>query len=281
MEKEIIKYSHIHGISFTQEQIPGVFPQHWHNDAEFILVLKKGCKYRIDGEIFEGDVGDVILVWPCELHEVLHNPSDGIVFIQFSSYLIESNSDFAAASHFLHKCHIIRKENSPELAEKIGELIFKIRDIYDQNLYFSETRCKILVYEILLLAAEFAMKEHRQSLGDERFSDRAWEYVRFACGYISAHSSENITQAEVAEKTGLSQYYFSKLFNEYTKMSFPSYLAKIRIQNVINLLANTNRSITSCALESGFQSTTTFNKLFVEHTGCSPREYRNLLKKNR
>lgn len=280
MEREIIKYPNIHGVSFTDNGIPDVFPPHWHNDAEFLLVMKKGCKYRIDGVVFEGDVGDVILVWPRELHEVLHNPKNGVVFIQFSSYLIESNSDFAAASHFLHECHIIKRAENSELTEKITELFCKIRDIHDKKCYFTETRCKLLVYEILLLIGEFILKEHCNSLKDERFSDRAWDYVRFACSYISEHSAENITQAEVAEKTGLSPYYFSKLFNEYTKMSFPSYLAKIRIQNVINLLANTTRSVTNCALESGFQSTTTFNKLFMEYTGTSPREYRKLLKKN-
>ena len=87
--------------------------------------------------------------------------------------------------------------------------------------------------------------------------------------------------ADAAAQIGLSPYYFSKLFNEYTQMTFPAYLAGIRVQNAINLLANVRYSITDCAFMSGFQSTTTFNKIFREATGCTPREYRKLHKQGR
>lgn len=281
MEKEIIKYQHIHGISFTENGIPSSFPSHWHNAAEFILIIKDGCKYKIDGNLYAPEKGDILLVWPRELHEVVHIPQQGLVFIQFSSYLLESNSDLAAASHFLNECHIIKSKDNPELTAKIADLIYQIRDMQKNTQYFAETRCKLLVYEILLILGDFILKEYKQSLENENFSDRLWEYIRYACSYIAEHSAENITQAEVAEKTGLSQYYFSKLFNEYTKMSFPSYLAGIRVQNAINLLENESLSVTECAFEAGFQSTTTFNKLFHERTGCTPREYRKMHSQNK
>lgn len=281
MQKEIIKYPHIHGVSFTDKGIPTSFPSHWHNAAEFILILKDGCKYKIDGRLYAPEKGDILLVWPRELHEVVHTQENGLVLIQFSSYLLESNSDFAAASHFLNECHILKRKENPEVAAKIEDLIYQIRDMQKNTQYFTETRCKLLVYEILLILGDFILKEHQQSLGNGNFSDRLWEYIRYACSYIAEHSAENITQAEVAEKTGLSQYYFSKLFNEYTKMSFPSYLAGIRVQNAINLLENESLSVTDCAFEAGFQSTTTFNKLFHERTGCSPRQYRKMRSQNK
>ena len=181
----------------------------------------------------------------------------------------------------LNECHIIKSKDNPELTAKIADLIYQIRDMQKNTQYFAETRCKLLVYEILLILGDFILKEYKQSLENENFSDRLWEYIRYACSYIAEHSAENITQAEVAEKTGLSQYYFSKLFNEYTKMSFPSYLAGIRVQNAINLLENESLSVTECAFEAGFQSTTTFNKLFHERTGCTPREYRKMHSQNK
>lgn len=276
MEKEIVKYPRIHGVSYTQEQIPESFHQHWHNAAEFHLILKGGGIYKIDGKTVKSNAGDILLIWPRELHEIVKCPKGSSVFIQFSSYLIESNSDIAAASHFLSECHLLKKSETPELNKKISDLIYKIRDTHDQNKYFAETRCKLLIYEILLAIGDMILKERRESFRDSGYSDKFLDYIRFACSYITEHSSENITQSEVAEKTGLSQFYFSKLFNEYTKMSFPAFLSGIRVQNAINLLENKNLSVTDCAFESGFQSTTTFNKIFHERTGCTPREYRKL-----
>ncbi|MBQ1660865.1 MAG: helix-turn-helix transcriptional regulator [Treponema sp.] len=280
MEKEIVRYPRIQGVSFTQGGTLGSFPQHWHNAAEFHLALKDGATYKIDGSTYRTEEGDILLIWPRELHEVVYCPKDGVDFIQFSSYLIESNSDFAAASHFLTECHLIRKKDNPALTEKISDLIFKIRDMHEQNNYFSVTRCKLLIYEFLLAIGDCILSERRENLRDEGFTDKLLGYIRFACSYITEHSAENITQAEVAEKTGLSQFYFSKLFNEYTKMSFPTFLAQIRVQSAINLLENESLSVTDCAFESGFQSTTTFNKIFHEITGCTPREYRKMHSRN-
>ena len=275
-EKEIIKYPRIHGVSFTQGGTPKTFPRHWHNAAEFHLITKDGGIYKIDGVTYKPNAGDVLLIWPRELHEVVHCNKEGTVFVQFSSYLLESNSDFAAASHFLNEYHLLKKTENPELTGNIAERVFKIRDMQDQTHHFSETRCKLLIYEILLEIGEFVLKERRESLKDSGFPDKLLDYIRFACSYITEHSAENITQSQVAEKTGLSQFYFSKLFNEYTKMSFPAYLAGIRVQNAINLLENETLSVTDCAFEAGFQSTTTFNKIFHEIIGCSPREYRKM-----
>lgn len=276
MDKEIINYPQINGITLVENNIPQVFPSHWHNAAEFVLVLKDGCRYKIGDTLYKSTAGDILLVWPRELHELVKIPHESIVFIQFSSHLIENNTDLASATRFLNECHLISSKKNAELTKKIRKIFEKISDIYKKKNLFSETKCKLLVYEILVLIGEYAMKEFRQSLGEEHFSSRSWNYIRAACSYIAEHSAENITQTEVAEKVGLSPFYFSKLFNEYTKMAFPSYLSSIRVQNAINLLADENRSITECAYESGFQSTTAFNKLFHELTGCNPRDYRKL-----
>ncbi len=144
-----------------------------------------------------------------------------------------------------------------------------------------ESRSKILASQILVLVGDHVMKEYSQQIAGKIFSDRSWAYIRAACAYIAEHSSEDISQSEVAQKIGLSPYYFSKLFNEYTKTAFPAYLANIRVQRAITLLADPARSITDCAYEAGFQSTTTFNKLFHELTGTSPREYRKLQSRNK
>lgn len=276
MEKEIVNYPNIHGVAFTGSETPESFPSHWHNAAEFTVIQKGGCHYKLGDKSYKPGAGDILLVWPRQLHTIVHVPMGGAAFIQFSSSLMESNTDLTAAARFLYDCHLIPASKEPELAHKIADLVYGIRDMHNKNLLFAETRCKMLVYEILVLVGEHVMRERREQIGSGRFSDRAWGYIRAACGYIAEHSSEEITQAEVAKRTGVSPYYFSKIFNEYTRTSFPNYLASIRVQNAIHLLADGSRSITDCAYAAGFQSTTSFNKLFHEMTGCSPREYRKL-----
>ncbi len=118
MEKEIIRYSRIHGVSFT-EKSPSSFPPHWHSDAEFTLILKPGSQYSIGKKVFQPEPGDIILMWPRELHTVEKVPPEGACFIQFSSALIDNNIDLITASGFLKDHHHISAKSERKRSFKI------------------------------------------------------------------------------------------------------------------------------------------------------------------
>ena len=276
MEKEIIKFPFVQGVSVIDRKTPEYFPPHWHNASEFTLILKDNCVYKIKDEVYHLNSGDILLIWPRELHEILSSPKEGSVFIQFSADIIENNLDLVSASKFMSACHVISAKKEPETAQILRDIIYEIGDIYSKKPSFSETKCKILIYRLLLVIGDYVMREQHEQNGPATFSTTSRNYIRSACNYIAEHSMEDISQAEVAAKIGLSPYYFSKLFKEYLQTSFPQYLTRIRLQNAITLLTEDSLSITECAYMAGFQSTTTFNKVFLESVGCSPREYRKL-----
>ncbi len=275
-EREIIEYSALQGISITYRDAPTSFPPHWHNAAEFTVITKGDCRYRIGDTEYHGKKGDLFLIWPRELHEVIATPKDGTVFIQIAPTLMEQNLDLMIIMRLMSRCHHIQADREPELTTAVKDKLDKIRDIFKHRYRLSETRCKILVYEILLLIGEYVLRERAEELGEEEIAGQAWAYIREICNYMAEHSTERLTETEVASAVGLSPYYFSKLFTKYMQTSFPNYLAGIRVRTAIRLLADERISITDCAFQAGFQSTTTFNKAFREITGYSPREYRKL-----
>lgn len=275
MEKEIIRYTHVHGIAVI-ERLPDKFPAHWHDSAEFILVLKEGCRFQIGEEIYEPEENDVLLIWPRELHGTIRASQESALIMQLSADVIENSTDLAAAMRFLYKCRQISGKKEVELCKQLSVHFYELKEIYEKKQYFIETKCRIVAYQILLLIGEYALREYRELIGDAYFSDKTWEYVRTACRFIAEHSGEEISQTEVAGAVGLSPFYFSKIFKDYTQTTFPAYLSAIRVQNAIRLLANEDLAITECAFMAGFQSTTTFNKVFREMTGCSPKEFRKL-----
>ena len=276
MEKEIIKFPSVQGVSVIDRKTPEYFPPHWHNASEFTLILKDDCVYKIKDKEYHLNSGDILLIWPRELHEIVSSPKEGSVFVQFSADIIENNLDLVSASKFMTALHVISAKKEPETAQILRDIIYEIGDIYSKKPSFSETKCKILIYRLLLVIGDYVMREKHEQMGPSSFSTTSRNYIRSACNYIAEHSMEDISQAEVAAKIGLSPYYFSKLFKEYLQTSFPQYLTRIRLQNAITLLTEDSLSITECAYMAGFQSTTTFNKAFLESVGCSPREYRKL-----
>ena len=279
MEKEIIKYVSVNGVSVVDRKTPSYFPPHWHNAAEFTIILKDGCKYRINDTLYELNKGDVLLAWPHQIHETISIPESGALFIQFSSTIIENSLDLLSISRFLFTYHDIRLSENPELAKYVTKKILEIKKIHNSSELLSETQCKLCIYDILLKIGNYVLDKAKKEVSEDSISRKgSWKYIHAACNYIRENSSDNITQSEVAKEIGLSTYYFSKLFKQHMNMSFPTYLANIRVRSAAALLLDDNMSITECAFQAGFQSTTAFNKTFHDITGYSPREYRKLYK---
>ncbi|MBO4416036.1 MAG: helix-turn-helix transcriptional regulator [Lachnospiraceae bacterium] len=275
-KKEIIKFYSMSDISLTEKRIPESYHAHWHDAAEFTVFFKEGASYKIGNTVYEPGEGDILLIWPRELHTIEHMPKSGGFFIQFSSSIIESNHDLVSASLFMNSLHLISATQNRELADAVWQKLYEIRDLFLSDSYFSETRCKRCIYEILLLIGNHVITEKLDAPAGREYSDASFEYIRSACRYIATHSSEDISESGVAHTMGLSSSYFSKLFKKYTQKSFPMYLSEIRVLNAIHLLTKESLSVTECAFQAGFQSITTFNKVFHDNTGYSPRDYRKL-----
>ncbi len=276
--KELIKFDTVSSVSVTDVLVPGTYHAHWHNAAEFTVALKDGCIYKINDVEYRLSAGDVLLAWPQQIHETLMVPSDGAMFTQFSSVLIDNNLDLVSLSRFLYDCKYISVKEHPALAHYITEKINEIKKIHSSSDLLAETKCKLCIYDILLRIAEFVMSELHDNDNSqaEIISGSGWNYIHAACSYIIENASDDISQKDVSDHVGLSTFYFSKLFKQYMNMSFPAYLSNIRVQSAAKLLMDENISITDCAFLAGFQSTTAFNKAFHEITGYSPRDYRKL-----
>lgn len=276
IKKEKIQFNAPSSISVTENEGPETYPLHWHNAAEFTLVLRDGCKYRVNDTVYELGAGDILLMWPQQIHATIHSPHESAIFIQFPAAIIENNLDLVSISRFLFTCVHISAKKSPALAGMIRDKFFEIKEIHNSSELLSETRCKLCIYEILLRIGEYVISENREMIDSSRDSGAGWKYIHSACNYIVDNAADDLTQADVARYIGISTFYFSKLFKQYMHMSFPAYLSNIRVKSAASLLLDENLSITECAYKSGFQSTTTFNKAFLSITGYSPRDYRKL-----
>lgn len=84
--------------------------------------------------------------------------------------------------------------------------------------------------------------------------------------------TENITLRSVAKTLGYEEHYLSRCFHGSIPMHFSRYVNLYRVDAAIELLSNTDLSITEIAGRSGFGSIRAFNRAFREITGFSPRE---------
>ena len=122
------------------------------------------------------------------------------------------------------------------------------------------------VYVILGTLLEHLTLERRGEVSDPRLSARILVY-------ISENFRGDLTLSSLAAAFGYSPSYLSRSFRETFGVTFLRYLTTVRLREAILLLKDGDRSVTECALESGFGSLRSFYRVFFEEFGCTPREY--------
>ncbi|SHN30413.1 AraC family transcriptional regulator [Gracilibacillus kekensis] len=93
--------------------------------------------------------------------------------------------------------------------------------------------------------------------------------------YMEQHYSHSLRLEEVADKVGLSSYYFSKLFKEHFQVTFVEYLTSYRLEKAKTLLLDDNMPLKEIALTIGYKDPNYFSRVFKKEFGISPTEYRN------
>ena len=94
--------------------------------------------------------------------------------------------------------------------------------------------------------------------------------------YISRNFTEDISLASVGGVFGVGKYKVSRIFSKILKVSFLHYINSLRIDYARYLLLNTDLNITNIAMECGYHSQQTFNRIFKELCSCTPKEYKKI-----
>ena len=98
--------------------------------------------------------------------------------------------------------------------------------------------------------------------------------VQFVTAYVHEHISENIGIGVLAEASGYSSGYLSRVFKQHKGVSIHEYITQARMNLARELLANTNLRIYEIASSCGYDNTAYFIKVFKSQMGQTPQEYK-------
>jgi transcriptional regulator GlxA family with amidase domain len=93
--------------------------------------------------------------------------------------------------------------------------------------------------------------------------------------WLESHLMDKVSMEDLARNVGISTRHFIRRFKKATGESPVNYLQQLRIETAKNILETKNATVDEIAQNIGYENSSTFRKLFKEHTGLSPREYRD------
>lgn len=108
----------------------------------------------------------------------------------------------------------------------------------------------------------------------ERIENQSESAVEKAKKYMKENFSKDISLEDVSMKVDISPYYFSKLFKEEEGSNFIEYLTKLRMDEAIKLLRETDLSMKEICAQVGYSDPNYFSRNFKKYTGITPTEAR-------
>jgi AraC-like DNA-binding protein len=92
--------------------------------------------------------------------------------------------------------------------------------------------------------------------------------------FIRNNYNRELSREGLACTVDISTDYMSRMFKKYTGKKMGEFINEIRVHEAAELLKSRDRKIIDIALSVGFESLTTFNRVFKSVTGMTPGWYR-------
>ena len=253
-------------------------PSHWHDDVEFICVLSGGMKYNINGEIVNLKKGEGIFVNSRQMHSGFSDDGQECRFLCLLFHPMLLCSVFPYENDFVTP--LIQNSRTPYLllcpeqapaAAWQQEILSRLRLLYrNRNSHTAPLRALssfALIWSLLLEHAPAdTAKGKRQS--------QDLTIVKNMTGFIQKNYRKKISLAEIASSGAVGQSKCCRLFARYFSQSPNEYLNHYRLSKSLDLLHNTDMSVTEIALSVGFGGASYFAETFRKRMGISPTEFR-------
>lgn len=250
---------------------------HFHDEMEFISVIRGTYFVWVDEKQYEVHSGDVIFINARVPHRT--KIPEGYVssmLIQFRSDIFREQLDHSrplrCLSYFANNAaeNPVRIFSATNGTNELFDVMMKIKGEYEKRRPYYEMYLRGFIYEIL----GYLYRETVLHDPIEQLNRQAVEKVMPALTYIDGHYAEDIPLAILSERCGLSEGYFCRQFKAAIGSTFIEYLNFVRIYHAEKLLTRTSKPILDISMEVGFSTVSYFNRMFRRYKSCSPNSYR-------
>jgi AraC-like DNA-binding protein len=248
---------------------------HQHNALELGLCLEGTGIFVVEDKVIPFRGGDVCVIPPGERH--LAQSSKGTVSrwiwlymdaprLLYPAFNNPAMLDFAAFSG-KQFANIISRDANPEYYSIINEIINTVRN---KNTFYMEKTISLLCILIAALHRDKTNDAHDEAHGNSNALAR----IQKALQHITRHYREPHNVKKLAQLCALSVPHFRRLFKQAMEKSPMEYMNHVRIMIASAELLQGSKTISMIALDSGFNSISSFNRQFQKNRGLSPREWR-------
>lgn len=254
---------------------------HRHNYFELAYVLSGSAVHWLDGNERLITEGDYMIIDYDANHNYVKNGDDfELINCLFLSEFIDKTLKNRRNFNDIVNNYMIKLNNSvvnispancifSDSDGYVGELLKRCLWEFGKKQSGYEEIIRSKLIEIIILTMRKNENSHPVSLDP-------------LCEYIVKYTSENMMQKDIlksiSKEVNFSISYLSRKFKENMGISFTEYVQKLRIDQSMCLLGNTDKRITEVAELCGYSDMKFFNSIFKKNVGMTPRAFRQSFK---
>ncbi|MCR5161661.1 MAG: AraC family transcriptional regulator [Lachnospiraceae bacterium] len=256
--------------------MPGYINWHWHEEIQLTLVTKGAIRFFADGQQYLLQEGEGFFINSGRLHMARPetDPDSSYLCLDFHPRLLSSFSGSVFEEKYVMPYmegsglnHLMLDPRQPE-DSMILQLVKEIAALCEEASFGYEMKVQAKVGQLWLALILRRTPEEIGALS--RNHDTAQEMIRF----LQTHYQDTVSLTQVARAVGFSESECCRLFKRVTGETILSYLKSYRLTRSIELLEETDLSISQIAYESGFSGASYYIESFRRVLHQTPLQYR-------
>lgn len=254
------------------------FPYHQHPEYE-ITVVFDGNGQRVTDDFVESfSEGEIIILPPDLPHGWIYDKTlcapDGTIenaAWQFGGEFLDR-----LARDFPEFHPVVRfYEDLRQCIEVTGKTAVEVRRLLAAFGRYTEPEQLLALLRVLYLVMHSG--DYRY-IGQEAFAGtkihKNKRRLHAIYKYIVENYHRKITLTEIASYVFMNKTAFCLFFRKATNQSFVAYLNAFRLRTACTMLYSTSKNISEICYAVGFSDVPYFNRIFRQHYGMSPTQYR-------
>ena len=263
-------------ITCLSSQYP-VLTTHWHEEAEFTLILKGQGTYHIELTEYDLEPEDLIFVPPLALHAASVSKDSQFLsetYVFHMNFLGGNSTDICStrylqplAQHEMILPSVIKPEHPAYLS--LRKIFGQISNLYDGGIPGYELALKALLLQMVFLLLQFKETAPASDPSNAIHSEK----LKTVRDYMELHYMDAIAVSDLAKMCYFSEYHFMRFFKKHMNMTCMEFLNNLRLEKAVELLKDGNASILEVSLSVGFHNLSYFHRAFKKKYRMTPGEF--------
>lgn len=256
------------------KNIHGYIPLHWHDEIQFVLIVKGEAIFQINEERLAVQEGDGLFINSGCLHMAEEKNQSGCVYIclNVSPHFVLSQELYTTyVTPYIQATNLsyLYVNADEPWGKNILDAIVKINQWIQQKSLYFEIDISVqltLIWKNLILNHFQLEYDQTEKVKNHR--------MKQMLDWIHLHYAEKIILDDIARAGQLSRSECCRYFNRILNTTPLSYVIDYRIQKSLVLLQEADSNVTEVAYQVGFNSTSYFIDKFRKSMKMTPLTYK-------